>query len=213
MSTPLYDLLQFFQQSTLHGRFPIYLFILLLMASIVIAAFNLVRDSRQRTVQNLYLWLARISIGGMWYQQMLWKLPPTFTDNPDGSGGLRYWMEEMGKYAAFKPHASLVNDLILPNFKLFAFQVWAAETFIAVSLLLGLFTRLGGLLGMLMAMNLWLGLYNRPHEWPWTYFFLILLNGFFFFFRAGRALGVDAAFARQPNYRDGFLGRVIGWIT
>lgn len=213
MSAPLHDLFQFFQQSTLHGRFPIYLFILLLLASIVIAVFNLVRDSRQRTVQNLYLWFARIVIGGMWYQQMLWKLPLTFTDNPDGSGGLRYWMEEMGKYAAFKPHASLVNDLMLPNFKLFAFQVWAAETFVAVSLLLGLFTRLGGLLGMLMAMNLWLGLYNRPHEWPWTYFFLILLNGLFFFFRAGRALGVDAVFARQPNYRDGFLRRVIAWIT
>lgn len=213
MSAPLHDLFQFFQQSTLHGRIPIYLFILLLLASIVIAVFNLVRDSRQRTVQNLYLWLARIVIGGMWYQQMLWKLPPTFTDNPDGGGGLRYWMEEMGRYAAFKPHASLVNDLMLPNFKLFAFQVWAAETFVAVSLLLGLFTRLGGLLGMLMAMNLWLGLYNRPHEWPWTYFFLILLNGFFFFFRAGRALGVDAVFARQPNYRDGFLRRVIAWIT
>ena len=83
---------------------------------------------------KIFMWLARIFIGGMWYQQMLWKLPPTFTDKPDGSGGLRYWMEEMGKYAAFKPHASLVNDLMLPNFKLFAFQVWAAETFIAVSL-------------------------------------------------------------------------------
>ncbi|MGH9883774.1 MAG: hypothetical protein ACRD6N_20310, partial [Pyrinomonadaceae bacterium] len=39
--------------------------------------------------------------------QMLWKMPPTFTDNPDGSGGLRYWMGEMAMYAAFKPHGLL----------------------------------------------------------------------------------------------------------
>lgn len=213
MSNPLHDLFQFFLQNTQHGRFPIFLLIILLVASTIIAFLNFARDSEQRTVQNLYLWLARVFIGGMWYQQMLWKLPPTFTDRPDGSGGLRYWMEEMVQYAAFKPHASLVNDLILPNFKLFALQVWATETFIAVSLLLGLFTRLGGLLGMLMAINLWLGLYNRPHEWPWTYFFLILLNGFFFAFRAGRALGVDAMLARQTHRRDGFLRRVIAWIT
>src|SRR2546428_791162 len=35
-----------------------------------------------------------------------------------------------------------------------------------------------------MATNLWLGLYNRPNEWPWTSFFLILLNGFFLILRA-----------------------------
>ena len=36
----------------------------------------------------------------MWWQQSLWKLPPTYTDNPDGSGGLRYWMDEMAKWAS-----------------------------------------------------------------------------------------------------------------
>jgi uncharacterized membrane protein YphA (DoxX/SURF4 family) len=148
----------------------------------------------------------------MWYEQTLWKMPPTFTDNPDGSGGLHYWMSEMVQYAAFKPHGAIVNDLILPHFKIFAFQVWAGETFIAVSLMLGLFTRLGGLLGTLMAINLWLGLYNRPNEWPWTYFFLILLNGFFLFLRAGRALGVDALIASKTTSR-GKGSRVISWIT
>jgi uncharacterized membrane protein YphA (DoxX/SURF4 family) len=139
-------------------------------------------------------------------------MPLTFTDNPDGSGGLRFWMGEMVQYAAFKPHGALVNDLILPHFKIFAFQVWAGETFIAVSLMLGLFTRLGGLLGTLMAINLWLGLYNRPNEWPWTYFFLILLNGFFVFLRAGRALGIDALIASK-TMSGGKGRRVISWIT
>ena len=212
MSNPFSDFLQFLQKSTLHGRFPIYAFVLLLIASVGIALFNFARNPEQRTMKKTYIWLARLFVGCMWYQQMLWKLPPTFTDSPDGSGGLRYWMEEMGKYAAFKPQATLVNDLMLPHFKVFAFQVWAGETFIAVSLMLGLFTRLGGLLGTLMAMNLWLGLYNRPNEWPWTYFFLILLNGSFLFLHAGRALGIDALVAPKITFR-GKLRRIISWIT
>ena len=213
MSNPFHDLFQFLQSSTLHGRFPIYVLIALLIASVVIAVFNLVRNPEQRTSAKIYTWLARLFVGGMWFQQMLWKLPPTFTDSADGSGGLRYWMGEMGKYAAFKQQAALVNDLMLPHFKIFALQVWAAETFVAVSLMLGLFTRLGGLLGALMALNLWLGLYNRPNEWPWTYFFLILLNGFFLFLRAGRSLGVDALFATEATPSTGLVGRAIIWIS
>jgi len=212
MSNPLSDLLQFLQNSTIHGRFPIYAFVLLLIASCVIAFLNFKRNAEQRTMEKTYTWLARLFVGGMWYQQMLWKMPPTFTDSPDGSGGLRYWMGEMVQYAAFKPHATLINDAMLPHFKVFAFQVWAGETFIAVSLMLGLFTRLGGLLGTLMAINLWLGLYNRPNEWPWTYFFLILLNGFFLFHRAGRALGIDAMLASKST-SGGIVKRVISWIT
>lgn len=212
MSNPFSDLLQFLQKSTIHGRFPIYAFIFLLIASAVIAFFNFARNAEQRTMKKTYTWLARLFVGGMWYQQMLWKMPPTFTDSPDGSGGLRYWMGEMVQYAAFKQQAALVSDLMLPHFKVFAFQVWAGETFIAVSLMLGLFTRLGGLLGTLMAMNLWLGLYNRPNEWPWTYFFLILLNGFFLFHRAGRALGIDATLAPRSG-SGGIVKRAISWIT
>lgn len=212
MSNPFSDFLQFLQTNTLHGRFPIYVFIFLLIASAAIALFNLARNPEQRTLKKAYTWLARLFVGSMWYQQMLWKMPPMFTDSADGSGGLRYWMEEMVKYAAFKQHAALVNDLMLPHLKVFAYQVWAGETFIAVSLMLGLFARLGGLLGTLMALNLWLGLYNRPNEWPWTYFFLILLNGFFLFLRSGRALGIDALLAPTTRPR-GKLERVTSWIT
>jgi uncharacterized membrane protein YphA (DoxX/SURF4 family) len=211
MSNPFSDFLQFLQKNTIHGRFPIYVFFLLLIASCVIAFLNFKRNAEQRTMKKTYTWLARLFVGGMWYQQMLWKMPPTFTDNPDGSGGLRYWMGEMAQYAAFKPQGTLVNDLMLPHFQVFAFQVWAGETLIAVSLILGLFTRLGGLLGTLMAINLWLGLYNRPNEWPWTYFFLILLNGFFLFLPAGRALGVDALIARKTT-SGGVVKRLISWI-
>jgi uncharacterized membrane protein YphA (DoxX/SURF4 family) len=92
-----------------------------------------------------------------------------------------------------------VQETVLPHFNVFAPLVYGIEVFIAVSLILGLFTRLGAALGALMAVNLWLGLYRSSCEWPWTYFFLVLLQVIFTFFRAGRSLGLEAIFARGTS--------------
>ena len=163
------------------------------------------------------MWIARLLIGGLWWQQTLWKLPPTYTDNPDGvSGGLHYWIGEMVLNAAFGLQSWLVKEVIQPNFFLFAPQVYATEVIIAVSLLLGIFTRVGGALGALMAINLWLGLYRAYYEWPWTYLFLIVVQITFATLHAGRSLGLDAIFARREHVQPkpaGVIARVVPWLT
>jgi len=68
---------------------------------------------------------------------------------------------------------------------------------IAVTLILGLFSRLGAFVGALMAINLWLGLYRSAAEWPWTYFFLMIVQIMFLVQRPGRSLGLDAILSRQ----------------
>jgi uncharacterized membrane protein YphA (DoxX/SURF4 family) len=131
----------------------------------------------------------------MWWQQSLWKLPPYYTDQPQepfGTTGLAYWMGLMGKHAAIPLQADFVNNIVLPHFYLFAPIVYAAEVFVAVALILGLFVRLGGVIGALQIANLWLGLYSAPGEWPWTYFFLLLLMLSFALHHYGRSLGLDA---------------------
>jgi uncharacterized membrane protein YphA (DoxX/SURF4 family) len=147
----------------------------------------------------------------MWWQQSLWKPPPTYTTAADGSGGLRMWMEEMTKYAAFGAQARFVKDVVLEHFSFFAPQVWFGEVAIAISLMLGVFTRLGATLGFLMAVNLWLGLYRAPFEWPWTYLFLVVVNGTFAVLRAGRSLGVDALLAahRPSSAGHGLRQRLV----
>ena len=73
---------------------------------------------------------------------------------------------------------------------------------LAVSLILGLAIRLGSVLGALMAINLWLGLYNADGEWPWTYMFLVVLELLFLIDPPGRSLGVDAlVWRRQATSR------------
>jgi uncharacterized membrane protein YphA (DoxX/SURF4 family) len=203
-TNPFSDVLEFLTQ----GEWTSYVFWLLIIASIVIAAVNLRHDSSQRSVLHLWNWLARFFIGAMWWQQSLWKLPPTYT-------GLSYWMGEMAKWASTGLQRHFVKDVVLPHFYFFAPQVYCSEVLIAVTLILGLFSRLGAFVGTLMAINLWLGLYRSPAEWPWTYFFLIVVQIMLLVQRPGRSLGLDAILLRhgQAPPDGGSWGRLVRLLS
>ena len=186
-------------------------FWLLLAASIAIAGFGLARIPEQRSASHMARWVIRFLIGAMWWQQSLWKLPPYYTDHPErpfGETGLAYWMGVMGQHAAIPLQADFVNHIVLPHFYLFAPVVYAAEVLTGMSLMLGAFVRLFAVIGALQILNLWLGLYSAPGEWPWTYFFLLLLQLVFAVDRYGRNLGIDAILAAHPPARrDASWGR------
>jgi hypothetical protein len=101
-------------------------------------------------------------------------------------------MTREGQSAAIPLQAAFVNHIVLPNFYLFAPIVYGMEVLTAVSLILGIFVRLWGWIGALQVLNLWLGLYNAEGEWPWTYFFLLVLMVIFTLHRYGNSLGLDA---------------------
>ncbi len=104
---------------------------------------------------------------------------------------------------------------MLPHFYFFAPQVYFSEVLIALTLILGLFSRLGAFIGTLMALNLWLGLYRSPTEWPWTYFFLIMIQIMLLVQRPGRSLGLDAILLRreQESFHRGLLGRLVRLLS
>ncbi len=105
----------------------------------------------------------------------------------------------MGKHAAIPLQADFVNNIVLQHFYWFAPIVYIAEVLTGASLMLGVFVRLFAVIGALQILNLWLGLYSAPGEWPWTYFFLLLLQLIFAVHRYGRSLGFDAILvARRP---------------
>jgi uncharacterized membrane protein YphA (DoxX/SURF4 family) len=116
----------------------------------------------------------------------------------------------MGKHAAIPLQADFVNNIVLPHFYLFAPIVYALEVLTGVSLMFGALVRLFALIGALQIFNLWLGLYSAPGEWPWTYFFLLLLQLMFAVHCYGRSLGVDALLtARRPARDRGALRRIL----
>ena len=209
---PLSDVVDFLQQP----GWTTIVFWVLLLASIAIAiyAFATIRD--QRRPIHIWNWAFRLLIGCMWWQQTLWKLPPYYTDHPNqpfGATGLAYWMGVMGKSAAIPQQADFVNNIVLPHFYLFAPVVYALEVLTAVSLMLGIFVRLWGVIGALQILNLWLGLYNAEGEWPWTYFFLLVLQLIFAVHRYGRSLGLDAVIVARPGPRDTLGGRLVSAAT
>ena len=193
-------------------------FWLLVVASVVIAASVWQRFPEQRNLPNLAQWSFRLVMGAFWWQQSLWKLPPFYTDHPEapfGQTGLAYWMGLMGQHAAIPLQADFVNYVVLPHFYLFAPVVYAAEVLTGVSLMLGGFVRLFAIIGALQILNLWLGLYSAPNEWPWTYFFLLLLQLIFSVDRYGRSLGIDAILAarRPARFEAGWGRRLFDAVT
>jgi uncharacterized membrane protein YphA (DoxX/SURF4 family) len=169
------------------------IFWLLLLGSAAAAALAWRADSTQRSLHHIAYGLMRVIIGIMWWQQSLWKIPPHW------DWGLIHWMEVMVEHASTQLQSTLVRDLILPNIAVFGPLVYAIEVFIAVSLILGVVTRLCAALGALMGINLWLGLYNAPGEWPWTYMFLVVLQLIFLINPPGRSLGIDTLAWRREG--------------
>ena len=80
---------------------------------------------------------------------------------------------------------------------------------------LGLFTRLGAALALLLSLQLYIGLAYAPGEWYWTYGMLVLLGLTLAAIPAGRRLGVDQWLAprlAQASERSR-VARVVRWFV
>jgi len=145
--------------------------------------------------------ISRLIYGYLWYTQLLWKMPPTFGCPPDfavttdihaRTSGLCDWVGIMTLYSKMPLQASLVKQFVVPNMAWFGWIVWLMEAFVAVSLILGLFTRLGGFAALIQGINLYIGVTAAPFEWYWTYGMLYTLGLVFLAVPTGRTLGLDA---------------------
>lgn len=113
-------------------------------------------------------------------------------------------------------NGAFIDSFVKPNIRWFGYAVFIMEAFIAVSLMLGLLSRAGGLVGIAMAMQLQLGLSGTPGEWEWIYHQTVALAVVLAAIPSGRWLGVDqflrpmfTAAAEKGNV----LGKVFSWLT
>ena len=145
--------------------------------------------------------ISRLVYGYLWYTQLLWKLPPQFGCPPDfavstalqeRTSGLCDWVGLMVIYSKWPLQADLVERFVVPYMAMAGWFVWLMEAFVAVSLILGLFTRLGGLAALVQAVNLYIGVTAIPFEWYWTYGMLSVLGLVFLSVPTGRVFGLDA---------------------
>lgn len=149
---------------------------------------------------------SRLLIGILWLFSLRWKLPPDFA--PANGRGLMDWLLLEVQHPAFGFYADFVEGVVIPNFTFFAWVIFLAELLVGLSLLTGTLTRLGGAVGLLLALNLGVGLLEVPGEWPWSYVMLAMWQGTFVVAAAGRLWGVDAWL--RSRYAGNALVR---WLT
>lgn len=142
----------------------------------------------------------------------------------NGSSGLCFWMGLESVFAS-KPRQVLVADmrpaglpmigfnitplaklngilldnLFIPQIRVFGWLVWFTEFWVFLSMTLGLFTRLGALASLGISTQLYVGLANipRPYEFEWTYGLMIVLSIAILGAVAGRIFGVDVWIRRK----------------
>lgn len=162
------------------------------------------------------LGLVRIVIGVLWFGETRWKMPPDFGCGPDGKTGLCDWVGREVANPKFAWYKSFLVNFFQPNLHLFGWFVYFGELVIAILLILGLLTRLAGVLGAIQGFNLLIGLWVVPGEWFWTYVMLALINLVFTLTAAGRYIGLDALLhprAVAAARRGGALARVVAALT
>ncbi len=159
--------------------------------------------------------LARIGYGILWWLQSRWKVPSDDFGRISG-GGLWYWVHEEIQYPTFQAYKAFLVTVMVPHWTLFGYVTLMTETFIAVTLTLGLFTRLGALVALGMATNITIGILRVPHEWAGTYAMLIGLAAIFLLTGAGRRFGVDAFLGPRLDdaaARGSSVARLLRWLT
>ena len=153
----------------------------------------------------------RIGVGLMWLSNINWKTPPNF--GSDSGRGLYGFTKDAVTHPVFPPYSWVVEHVVLPNFHAFGWMVLLVESALAAFLLLGLGTRLWGVVGALQALAIGLSVALAPNEWPWSYVLMIMANLALVATAAGRTWGLDAIVHPLVEGRNGRLGRVAEAVT
>jgi uncharacterized membrane protein YphA (DoxX/SURF4 family) len=135
-------------------------------------------------LQGVILALIRIAVGFFWYQESFMKLP----------GHTAYFgnlLQMVAKGAILPGYAGIIQHVFVPHAALFAVFVWLLELSIGLSLMFGVFTRLGGTAGAIWGALLFCGLAYGKMSSPWYFGLIVLINVLLAVTAAGRTLGVD----------------------
>ena len=186
------------------------------------AAIPRTAPSTENRINDTVLGLIRVGLGTLWFTQLLWKLPWNNYGCNAGAlvpaantGGLCDWMGREIASPRWPLYKNFLTGFAAPNLSWLAFFIVAGEAFVCISLLFGLFTRLGGLAGLAMGINLFIGLTAVPGEWDWTYLMLPALCAVFIII-GGRWIGLDAVIHAQfkkARERGNLVAQVLTLLT
>lgn len=112
-------------------------------------------------------------------------------------------------------NALFIDNVVKPNLGVMGYFIWGAEVWIALSLFLGLFSRLGALVAIGISVQLFIGLANirSPYEWEWSYGQMVLLSVMMLGLAPGRIFGLDGLLRKRFGEGQGIVARFIRVFT
>ena len=119
----------------------------------------------------------------------------TFFVIPSSDGGTLF---SIGLDPLVKLNGVFVSHVVQPTFGAFGWAIFLAEAFVAATLFLGLLSRGGALVALLLSLQLMLGLAGawdpatHLNEWEWSYHLMVLLSLVLLGIAPGRIFGLDA---------------------
>ena len=153
-------------------------------------------------------------------EQVYTTQPRPFLVADMGSVGGPRLSVDIGLLARF--NGLILENIIMPGIRVWGWLIFLAEATIAVTMLLGLFSRFGALVAVGVSAQLMVGLAGipNPYEWEWSYNLMVILSLLMFASAPGRVFGLDTLL--RPRLQDaaargdgltGRLARLLIWLT
>lgn len=147
--------------------------------------------------------VVRVTVGLLWIENLSWKRPPEFGNRSNPPEGLYDWTLRGVQNEVFAPWAWFVENVVLPNFLVFAWLTFVVEACLGGFLLVGLATRFWALVGVAQSFAIIFSVLQTPHEWFWAYLLMVAAHLMLFAVAAGRAYGVDGVL--RPHWQSRLL--------
>ena len=147
-----------------------------------------IKEMHKTQVSGSYLVLLRLSLGLAFLTTMLSNfLKGVFTNSSEYISTLNSFLDK-NLQTSFN---EFVKSILIPNAQIFAPFQFILELTISLSLILGLFTRFGSIIGFIVSINLFFLTLGVDTEWPWTYILMIIGFLILAIYSAGRWYGLD----------------------
>ena len=155
----------------------------------------------KNTTYAFWLTILRLYAGAFWLMHGIPKFTQSETFMPPSGMIVQFINSSIQN--THGPYQAFLTNVVLPNIGVFAELVRLGEVITGALLFLGFFTRLGGLTGMVLALNYMTAKGDISHFSSWsgldaTAFVLSALN---VVLPTGRFFGVDALLARSRAAR------------
>ena len=169
----------------------------------------------ERWLRTATVAIASLGMGYLFFTNLWWMLPPDFGCSQgfqfegDNASGLCFWIgnfssESRTILTTFLSEAPLgvpldgipqangafIENFVKPNIEWFGWVIWGTVAFVFLSLVLGVFSRLGALAAFVISFELMIGLAGVS-RWEWAFPLMVLLSIALFGLAPGRYFGLD----------------------